>query len=126
MGSGASDSGGACNKVLFSLLTPCEHFLLLIICSLTPNFSSPYPSPSLQQVALSEAGSIDGAVAGLCAVIPQAGNPASPPPTPNTYFPRACCVLSPALGAGETPVRGESWCSPSRSRAKEGDQKVKK
>lgn len=110
MGSGASDSGGTSNKVLFSWLTPCEHFLLLVICSLTPNFSFPYPSPSLKQVVLSEAGSIDGAVEGFCAVIPQAGNPAPPPPTPNTCFPRACCVLSPALGAGETLVRDESWC----------------
>lgn len=48
MGSGASDLGGTSNKVLFSLLPPCERFLLLTICPLTPDFSFPYLSPSLR------------------------------------------------------------------------------
>ena len=103
MGSGASDSGGTSNKVLFSLLPPCEHFLLLTICSLTPNFSFPYPSPSLHCVALSEAGSIDGAVEGFCALIPQAGNPAPPPPTPQDIFPKSLLCAKPSPGCwGDT------------------------
>lgn len=113
------------NKVLFSLLPPWTFPVTYYILPFNPWFLFPYLSPSLRWVALSKAGSMDRAVEGFCALIPKAGNPA-PPLTPSTYFPRACFCAGPSPGCWGDTVHGEPWVPALRSRAEEGDQKVKK
>ena len=130
MGSGASKSGGTSNKDLFSLLSPCKHFLLMCCYVLfTPVISLSHSQPKL--IPRSALGSLQhgwGCLEVPCYVPtgrkPSSRGPALPPslPTP-LYFPRACPMPSPVLGAGETLVMMDPGACPEGAEGRKGIRK---